>query len=86
MPRPVILFLAANPAAITRLALEDECADIERALRLTHGRDDFEFRSKRAVTVDALMQHLVDLSPTILHFSGHGTASEPLRVYTLWTW
>src|SRR5882724_12082050 len=75
MPRSVILFLAANPAGTNLLALDQECAAIERELRMTPGRDDFEFRSKWAVTVDELMRHLLDLQPTILHFSGHGNAS-----------
>jgi formylglycine-generating enzyme required for sulfatase activity len=74
MPRSIILFLAANPAGTSSLALDQECAAIERELRLTPGRDDFEFRSKWAVTVDELMRHLLDLQPTILHFSGHGSA------------
>jgi formylglycine-generating enzyme required for sulfatase activity len=75
MSRSVILFLAANPAGTDPLALDQECAAIERELKLTPGRDDFEFRSKWAVTVDELMRHLLDLSPTIIHFSGHGHAT-----------
>ena len=74
MPRSVILFLAANPAGTDIRALDQECAAIERELKLTPGRDDFEFRSKWAVTVDELMRHLLELQPAILHFSGHGNA------------
>lgn len=73
--RSVILFLAANPAGTAPLALDQECAAIERELKLTPGRDDFELRSKWAVTVDDLMRHLLDLQPTIVHFSGHGDAT-----------
>src|SRR4051812_38261828 len=80
MPRSVILFLAANPAGTDPLALDQECAAIERELKMTPGRDDFEFRSKWAVTVDELMRHLLDLQPTILHFSGHGNATGLLLV------
>ena len=68
MPRSVILFLAANPTGTSRRALDQECAAIERELKMTPGRDDFEFRSKWAVTVDELMRHLNDLQPAILHF------------------
>ena len=62
-PRPatarhVILFLAANPAETTRLALDEECAAIERELRMTTGRDDFDFRSRWAVSVDEAMRAL----------------------------
>jgi hypothetical protein len=53
-------------------ALDQECAAIEHELKLTPGRDEFELRSKWAVTVDDLMRHLLDLQPTIVHFSGHG--------------
>lgn len=74
MPRSVILFLAANPTGTSSRALDQECAAIERELKLTSGRDDFEFRSKWAVTVDELMRHLLELQPTVLHFSGHGNA------------
>src|SRR5215510_10549285 len=68
----VILFLAANPSGTSRLAFDEECAAIERELRMTDGRDDFDFRSKWAVTVDELMRHLNELQPAVIHFSGHG--------------
>jgi hypothetical protein len=73
--RHVILFLAANPGETTRLALDEECAAVERELRMTTGRDDFDFRSKWAVSVDEMMRHLNELQPTIIHFSGHGGGS-----------
>jgi CHAT domain len=73
--RHVILFLAANPSETTRLALDEECAAVERELRMTTGRDDFDFRSKWAVSVDEMMRHLNELQPTIIHFSGHGGGS-----------
>lgn len=75
MPRSVILFLAANPEGTAPLALDQECAAIERELKMTPSRDDFELRSKWAVTVDELMRHLLDVQPTIIHFSGHGHAT-----------
>lgn len=77
-----ILYVAANPLDTERLALDEECAAIEHELRMTSGRDDFDFRSKWAVSVDELMRHLNELQPTILHFSGHGgdgDASSPDR-------
>jgi hypothetical protein len=74
MTKHRILFLAANPSKNSRLALDEECAAIERELRMTAHRDDFDFRSKWAVTVDEMMRHLGELQPTIIHFSGHGAA------------
>jgi len=38
-------------------------------------RDDFDFRSAWAVSVDEMMRHLNEHSPTILHFSGHGAGA-----------
>jgi hypothetical protein len=76
----VILFLAANPSGTTRLALEEECAAIERELRMTTGRDDFDFRSKWAVSVDEMMRHMNELQPTVIHFSGHGGGNAELYV------
>src|SRR5215468_6561475 len=73
MKKHVILFAAANPSSTSRLALDDECTAIERELRMTPGRDDFDFRSKWAVSVDELMRNLNELQPTILHFSGHAS-------------
>jgi formylglycine-generating enzyme required for sulfatase activity len=70
--RPVILFLAANPDTTNPLRLGEECAAIERELKLTlHGRD-FQLESRWAVSIDELIRHLNELSPTVVHFSGHG--------------
>jgi CHAT domain-containing protein/NACHT domain-containing protein len=71
----IILFLAANPKNTSRLDLEGECAAIEHELRLARHGNDFEFRSKWVVTVDEMARHLIDLNPTIIHFSGHGRRS-----------
>jgi hypothetical protein len=79
--RHVILFLAADPSTTSRLALDEECAAIELELRMTMGRDDFDFRSRWAVSVDDVMRSLNELQPTVIHFSGHGevTADDPHR-------
>jgi hypothetical protein len=71
-----ILFLAANPSTTAKLALDEECAAIERELRLAEHRD-FQFVSRWAVTVDELMRHFNELQPTVIHFSGHGATSVP---------
>ena len=78
-PRPtsrhVILFLASNPCETTRLALDEECAAIERELLMAPGRDGFDFRSKWAVSVDEMMRCLNEWQPMIIHFSGHGSSA-----------
>jgi hypothetical protein len=72
MSKHRILFLTANPTRSTGVSLDQECAAIERELRMTSHRDDFDFRSKWAVTVDEMMRHLGELQPTVIQFSGHG--------------
>lgn len=68
----VILFLAANPCASSLLKLGEECAEIQRELKMTLNRDDFHFESRWAVSIDEFMRHLTELDPTVLHFAGHG--------------
>lgn len=67
----VILFLAANPRGSDPLRLGEECSEIQRELKLTHHRDDFQFESRWAVSVDDLIRHLTELDPSVIHFSGH---------------
>jgi len=69
----IILFIGTNPHDTTRLALEWEIAGIERALRMTRGRDLFELRPRWATSVDDLMRHLNECRPTVVHVGGHGT-------------
>lgn len=80
--RNIILFLAANPISASRLAFDEECAAIERELRMTDGRDDFDFRSKWAVTADEMMRHFNELRPMVIHFSGHGCGGTAERSST----
>jgi hypothetical protein len=75
MTKQTILFLAANPAGTSQLRLAEECAAIQRELRLSiTGREDFHFESRWAVSVDEMMRHLLELAPVVVHFSGHGVA------------
>jgi pSer/pThr/pTyr-binding forkhead associated (FHA) protein len=71
-----ILFVAANPGHTDDLDLDKECDGIERELRSAPHRD-FQLISRWAVTVDEMMRHLNELSPTVLHFAGHGIAAGP---------
>ena len=74
MSRHVILFLAANPLSTDPLRLGDECAAIQRELKMAPHRDDFQFESRWAVSIDEMIRHLNELAPTVIHFSGHGGA------------
>lgn len=82
--RSVILFIGANPIGNSPLALEEECAAIERELRMTEGRDDFDFRSKWAITCDDMMRYLNELHPAIIHFSGHGGSTKGGHSASAW--
>lgn len=74
----VILFLAANPRGSEPLRLANECAEIQRELKMALHRDDFRFESRWAVGIDELMRHLTELDPAVIHFSGHGGGSAGL--------
>jgi hypothetical protein len=76
----VILFLAANPRGSNLLKLSEECAEIERELRMSRHRDDFQLESRWAVSIDDLMRHLTELDPTVIHFSGHGSGESGLML------
>ena len=67
-----ILFLGASPVDEVRLRIDEEQRDIEKGLRLATLRDQFELKSQWAVTTKTLQQAMLDESPAIVHFSGHG--------------
>ncbi|MBN2285882.1 MAG: leucine-rich repeat domain-containing protein [Tissierellales bacterium] len=67
-----ILFLGANPVNTTRLRLDEEVKQIQTNLRIGKERDNLEFRQEWALTTDSLMQAVLDETPEIIHFSGHG--------------
>jgi len=72
-----ILFLAASPADMARLRLDEEIRGIEQALRQAEYHDRFELKQEWAVRVTDLQAHLLRHQPDIVHFSGHGSeASE----------
>lgn len=77
--RNLILFLAVNADGTSQLALDQECAAIESELRMTPHHEDFEFCSKWSVSVDEMARHLMQLQPSIIHFSGHGACNNLVR-------
>jgi hypothetical protein len=70
-----ILFLAANPIGTNRLRLDEEVREIEEGLRRARRCQDFELVQKWAVRPLDIRRALLDESPNIIHFSGHGDAS-----------
>jgi tetratricopeptide (TPR) repeat protein len=72
MMKVKVLFLASNPFEQTRLALDEEVRAITAQIRAAEHRDAFELVSGWAVRPDDLQQLLLQHTPQIVHFSGHG--------------
>jgi hypothetical protein len=71
--RITILLATANAAdPDARLCLDEEARAIEEALQRARLRDRYDLRSIHAATFDDLLHRLDDLTPSILHFAGHG--------------
>ena len=66
-----ILFLGAN-GSDSSLQLEEEVSKIQINLKLAKERDNLVFRQEWAVTIDSLLQAILDEEPSMIHFSGHG--------------
>jgi hypothetical protein len=75
-----ILFLASNPTDTGRLRLDKELREIEEGLKRSKERDQFTLVSKFAVRVDDLRRSLLDHSPRIVHFAGHGEGADGILV------
>jgi CHAT domain/TIR domain len=75
-----ILILTANPKNTDRLRLDEEVREIQAALDRSKNRDQFEIATRWAVRVDDLQSILMDRTPDIVHFSGHGGGSQGLAL------
>lgn len=73
--KATILFLGANASPESHLQLETEVSRIQHNLRQSRERENLVLKQEWAVTMDSLLQALLDESPTVVHFSGHGTES-----------
>ncbi|MCX6579080.1 MAG: CHAT domain-containing protein [Candidatus Aminicenantes bacterium] len=71
-PKTRIQFLAANPSRTSPLKLGDEMKKIQTNLKTAREGDSLELKQEWAVTMETIMQALLDNSPDIVHFSGHG--------------
>lgn len=73
-----IVLFAANPAGTDRLALDDEVRAIESKILAAKHRENMKLISKWAVRPDDLLQALNQHDATVIHFSGHGSASDEI--------
>lgn len=76
MPR--LLILAANPTNTNRLRLEEELREIDEGLRRAQHRDQFTLTQRLAVRPRDIQRAMLDETPQIVHFSGHGEGQEGL--------
>lgn len=72
--------MAANPDDTVRLALDEEVRTIGEKLRGSTHAATIELVTRWAVRPDDLLQHLNELKPQIVHFSGHGTSRGELML------
>ena len=75
-----VLLLTANPKGTVLLRLDEEVREITEKIRAAEYRDSLELISRWAVRPDDLLQSLLEHQPHIVHFSGHGTATEEITL------
>ncbi len=68
---PTLLFLAANPIDTDKIRLDEECRDIEATLSSVPD-NPIKIVSKWSVRPQDLQRSLLQASPELVHFSGHG--------------
>lgn len=73
-----ILFLAANPNSTGRLRLDQELRDIAEGLQRAQKRDQFNLEQRLAARPRDVQRAMLDVSPQIIHFSGHGAGEQGL--------
>lgn len=74
--KKTILFLAANPLNTNALQLDKEAREIEHGLRLAKNREDFSIETQWAVRIEDFRRSMLNYTPSIVHFSGHGAGIE----------
>lgn len=67
-----VLILASSPLDQARLRLDKEVREINEGLKRSNHRDSFELIQLFAPKIHDLRRGLLDHSPQIVHFAGHG--------------
>ncbi|MCI5207553.1 MAG: CHAT domain-containing protein [Candidatus Electrothrix sp. ATG2] len=67
-----ILIISANPWDTKRISPDEEYQEVQKVLKSSRQRDNFEFQYSPAASNSELRQALLDFEPQIVHFSGHG--------------
>jgi len=71
-----ILMLTANPKGTPLLRLGEEARELQAGLERAKYRDRFTLQHRWAVTPTEVRRALLNIKPTIVHFSGHGLGTE----------
>lgn len=78
--RLTVLYLAANPKVTQPLALDAEVREIRARIREAKHRDAIHFVPYHGVTQHDLELALLEHSPNVVHWSGHGTRGGDLQL------
>lgn len=70
-----VLYLGSNPSRSASLRIDVEVARVQEEIRGSIYRDNINVQYRPAANLKALVQGLNDLTPQIVHFSGHGNSS-----------
>jgi hypothetical protein len=73
-----VLFFATNPKNTDKLRLDEEVRSIQEMIRKSEHRDSISFESRWAVRPLDIFQAINELSPDVIHFSGHGADTSEL--------
>ncbi|MDF5714843.1 MAG: CHAT domain-containing protein [Rhizonema sp. NSF051] len=73
-----ILILTANPKGTTPMRLDEEVREIDAGLQRAKNREQFILEHSGAVRPRDIQRAMLDINPSIIHFSGHGTGDEGL--------
>ena len=71
-----VLFLASLPSSVVRLDLGVEIRKIQERIQSAKHRDLIQMQSQWAVRPQDIRRALMEYSPHIVHFSGHGETGE----------
>jgi hypothetical protein len=67
-----VLFIAPSPDDQIALRLDREVREIQEKVRMSEYRDAVRFHWRPATRIADLFQHLNEVRPHVVHFSGHG--------------
>lgn len=67
-----VLLITAQPDETKPLKIDREIREIQERVRSSEMRDSIHFEYRPATRVTDLLQHLNEVAPDVLHFSGHG--------------